>query len=309
MRAKCLEIFKIKYKDKEYGCYEFSQYCKKHKLIPNEEIKKSNLIYGGVEMPYDDYQRDLKITSKKFKPDRVNTKYMLMPDFVFLYDTDLYVCLCFLNTLCTNISAGYHYALLSYDKIPFELYGIKGYASCFFRRSLDFSTSILWYNTIVDYFLQIFCTKFDLYKKITKRDISSMTFEEISTICTYNKIKDVMDKTIKSKENKNMFLWWSKITKCLNNLSWIRKRANSLKHKSGVSINNLDFKFMEIHKGSKKMSEAYTSLPIDIDKDFIQLINAHNEIVKLYSYITKKINDDIEIKKLEWEQKVGAKTV
>ena len=57
------------------------------------------------------------------------------------------------------------------------------------------------------------------------------------------------------------------------------------------------------------MSEAYTSLPIDIDKDFIQLINAHNEIVKLYSYITKKINDDIEIKKLEWEQKVGAKTV
>lgn len=143
MKNKNLEVFKIKYEDKEYDCYKFSQYCKRHKLIPNEEIKKSNLLYGEVEMSYNDYQQDLNITSKKFKSNRVNTKYMLMPDFVFLYDADLYVCLCFLNTLCTNISAGYHYALLSYDKIPHQLYGIKGYAGCFFRRSLDFSTFIL----------------------------------------------------------------------------------------------------------------------------------------------------------------------
>lgn len=174
MRAKCIEIFKIEYAGEEYDAYDFSNYCKENKIIVEEEIKKCNIIYDNVKLTYEEYQKDLIENSKKFNPDTADVQYITMPEFVFLYDSNLYVCLKYLGSLSSNITAGNHYAILSYDKLPINLYGIESYAGCFFRRCMDFSTSILWYNSAIDYFLQIFCSRFDFYRNITKKDVTTM---------------------------------------------------------------------------------------------------------------------------------------
>ena len=285
--------------------YDFSKYCKRKKLILQEEIKKANIIYDDISFSYDDYVKDLKNTSKKFKKDRADTQHILNPEFVFLYDSNLYVCLKYLGSLCSNITAGNHYAIQSYDKIPVDLYGIKSYAGCYFRRCMDFSTSILWYNSAVDYFLQIFCSRFNFYDKITTKDVSTMNFDEIAKLCNYTKVYSAILKIDRNKTNKELFKWWGQINECCENLKWIREIANSLKHKSGVFCKNLDLPpFFKIKKGTIDMKDMYMPKEVDIDKDFEKIIQAHDEIVKVYHFIVKSINKEIELKKEIWEQKM-----
>lgn len=293
--VKSVNLLQIKYKEKIYDVYDFSLYCKKRKLLQQEEIKNSQIIYDGVVFDYSDYVKDLKQTSKKFKKDNSDTQHILNPDFVFLYDKNLYVCLRYLGSLCSNITAGNHYALLSYDKIPIDLYGIKSYVGCYFRRCMDFSTSILWYNSTLDYFLQIFCSKFNFYNNITNKDVKKMNFEEIAKLCSYIKIRDAISKIKKDKNNKEMFKWWDLINSCYQNTSWIREIANSLKHKSGVFYENLDLPpLFKITKGDLKMEDVYVPKKVDIDRDFEKIIDSHNEIVKVYHFIIRRINKEIE---------------
>lgn len=299
------EIFQLIYNNKEYGAFEFSNYCKKQKLFANEEIKKAIIIYSDKHMSYDEYQKDLIATSKKFKPDKENVDYMLLPDFVYMYDPNLYNCVRFLSSLCETITAGYHYAIESYGKIPIELYGIKNYYGCFYRRALDFSTSVLWYNNAYSCFLQIFCTKFNFYSKLTKNDVLTLDFDEIASLCKIKNIKNVISKMPRNKENKELFKWWDIIDKFSEKMEWINNVANSLKHKSGVSYKNLNSNnVIEIVKNNKKMSDSYKTIKIDIDKDFEKLIEAHNEIKNVYSFMIKKINKEIEIKKSEWDKRM-----
>ena len=50
------------------------------------------------------------------------------------------------------------------------------------------------------------------------------------------------------------------------------------------------------------MSEMYLPKEVDIDRDFDKLIEAHNEIVDVYTFIVTEINSEVEKKKEEWEK-------
>ncbi len=308
MKTKVPVMFKVEYESKEYEAQEFSKYCEENHLIVEGEIKKCNIIYNGVKYTFEEYQKNLIENSKKFKADTADTHYILTPEFVFLYDTNLYVCLKYLSSLCSNITAGHLYAILSYEKLPTHLYGVDSYFGCFFRRCLDFSTSILWYNSAIDYFLQIFCSRFNLYQNITSKNVTIMNFEELSSLCTYNKVSNAIQKMMKTTIDSEVLKWWQKIDNCCAKLTWIRSISNSLKHKSGVSYNKINLKpLMEIQKETKKMSEMYLPIEVDIDADYDKIIEAHNEIVDVYSFIVAEINTEIEVKKKAWEQKMNSK--
>lgn len=304
MKSKVPEIFKVEYESNLYEAQDFSKYCEENELLVEAEIKKCNIIYNGEKYSFEEYQENLIANAEKFKKDEVDTQYILMPEFVFLYDTNLYMCLKYLGSLCSNITAGNHYAIQSYEKLPINLYGINSYMGCFFRRCLDFSSSILWYNSAIDYFLQIFCSRFNLYGMLTKKDITTMSYEEIASLCTHKKVFDAIQKIPPTASNVDLFNWWNLIDACYTRLSWIREVANSLKHKAGVTYRKIDLPpLMEIHKGKLKMSEMYLPKEVDIDRDFDKLIQAHNEIVDVYSFIVTEINSEVEKKKKEWEKK------
>ena len=295
MISKVTEIFKVEYESNLYEAQEFFLYCEKNKLLVEVEIKKCNIIYNGEKSSFEEYQKNLITNAQKFKKDDVDIQYILMPECVFLYDTNLYMCLKYLNTLCSSITAGNYYAIQSYNKIPIELYGTNSYAGYFYKRCMDFSTSILWYNSTIDSFFQIFCSKFNFYRNITNKNISQMNFTEKEELCRYKKINEALKKIDKNVDNIDMFNWWEKIDSCYKKIFWIKERANSLKHKSGVAYEEIDLPpAMEICKGNLKMSEMYLPKRIDIDNDYDKIIEIHNEIIDVYTFMVKEINLQIE---------------
>ena len=293
MKSKVSEIFKVEYEAKLYEAQEFSKYCEENGLLVEVEIKKCDIIYNDEKYSFEEYQKKLIANAKKFKKDEVDIQYMLIPEFVFAYDEKLYMCLKYLKTLCSIITAGNHYAIQSYNKIPTELYGIDSYAGYFYKRCMDFSTAILWYNSTIASFFQIFCSKFDFYKNINDKNIDLTNYAEKEKLCGYNKINNALKKIDKNVENSDMFNWWEKIDYCCKKMAWIKDCANSLKHRSGVEYEEIDLP-LEIYKENLKMSEMYLPKRIDIDNDYDKIIEIHNEIIDVYTFMVKEINLQIE---------------
>jgi len=300
VKMKCLDFLKIKIDEQWLLLEEYWDYCKKHKFNAEEKILECKIKYLEKEYSWEEYNQNLKDTSKKFLPDTADNTYIKDNLFVFLYNKHYYRAIKFLEQVGFNISTACYYANKSYNKIPETLDRKTSYASCFFRRCSDFNTAIMWYNTCLDYLLQSVCARFNLYSELTVEDTSNMDFSELVKLCTFDNM------AIASRNHKNdreFCVCRRALYICKQNLSKITNATNNLKHRGGLKLSNFELDcIMEIIVGEDKNTEFFKIEKIDIDKDFNLLVDAHNSIVNCYNLLLNKLTNEINIAKENFEK-------
>lgn len=288
MCKNCSELLHIVYNGEKYHVIDFILFCHQNGLDFDKEIENCDFDYRNQNFSFKEYQEDLIENSQKFLADS-NSEYLFSPERLVGLNSKIFIAMSFLSNLSEKITIANHYSLQSYFKISDELHGTSSYRGFYFQRYCDFCSAVMWYNSCFDTLLQIFCVKFSLYKdlglnarpKITKQ-FYWKNIKEYYQLCDYRKVKNI----VSTKKNKELLKWWSKIEECRTTLEWIRINTNSLKHKTGIFESELNFGDITnfILKFTKK-ADLYEQCEIDIDDDYYRLIEAHNSIVEVYSFM------------------------
>lgn len=301
VKMECPDFFQIYLNSSWVSVEDFCNYCVINKIDPDKKIEKLQFKYRDKEYSFDKYNLELKQTSQKFMND-IEKHDFLDDEWIFLYNPDFYRSAQFFKQLGYNISSAFYYANKSYNKIPETFNNLKTYAGCFLKRTFDFNTSIMWYNTCFDYILQAFCARFSLYSELTNEDTQTMSFSELVTLVDFEKINNLATNHSSDRE---FNVWIKNIRRCRQELSTLNNTTNILKHRGGLKLVHFDLApLMKIESNGKCNLDYFKLEKLDIDKDFILILNAHNSIVKCYKTLLTKLYKDIVNSKNAWETKM-----
>jgi len=164
---------------------------------------------------------------------------------------------------------------------------------------MDFTTAVVWYNSCIDYILQITYFAFGIYKK-TDGYSDEMSHEDLLKKCTYCSMSEIYGKY---KTVPNYKALWKIINKCNNALSVVNLWANYIKHKGGIAFEGLNppdpFKMRITDQAGNVIAESndFDAIKIDLDCSLIVLKEAHNAIYDCIKELVDFINFESAIPK------------
>lgn len=278
--AKCSDFMKIVFDSQEFSLEDFSAAYKKEDFSLDELLKSSSIIYRGQCLTYKGMcQEHLRFSESLPFFSRYHDEIYPSEYFIMVGNSDYYKSAKFLNKAEKCLQTARYYLIKSKSLIStdFEINWNGGYGIQFMFRTIDFTTSVIWYNNCFDYILQIIYLAFKLYLQVPRYK-DTWTFEDILQKCSYKTIKDIC---LANNTNSNVSALWKIVNDCHTDLLDVNKWANFIKHKGGINFDGLtpDAPFSAVVKDMDGSIVAETSefdaITIDLDQSIPKLQTTH----------------------------------
>ena len=246
-----MDFLKIKYKDKEY--------------LIEEIIQESNDFLKELVLPV------------KFRIDSSFTDFGLINDKGYAIACEKYRDL---YSVLSNAS----FALFNAHMKLHNDHSLwkSGYTGTLWLRSQYLQNSILWYNSCEEYVLQIIWFAFDFFKDLKKYS------QEMSN-CGYKKIlKELAN--YKDLENTSIIIKELHSFHENENVAFVRKLANLMKHKQLINFNGLGSNRLMTFNSNDFSSSLIEKECVDIDEVIVIIKNVHILAVEFGSFLFDFIN-------------------
>jgi hypothetical protein len=194
--AQCKNYLKIIYDEREYSLEEFSNKYKTNDFSLDIKLKECILVYRGRKMTYEeigksntDFSEDIYFLRKYVK------EIYPIEHSLFISNRDYYKASKYINKFEKCLQTARYYLLSSHDliKTDFEFNWNNGYGLFFLIRTMDFTTSVVWYNSCFDYMLLTIYFAFGVYTKMDGYSDED-SHETLLKRCTYYSLGEIYSK-------------------------------------------------------------------------------------------------------------------
>jgi hypothetical protein len=234
------------------------------------------MSYEELSKAINDFSEELEFV------DRYTKEIYPIEHLILMSNSDYFKAAKYINKTEKCLQTARYYLLNSFNIITtdFECNWSAGYGPQFLLRTMDFTTSVVWYNSCFNYILQVVYFAFGIYKKTD--DYTDQTSHEVLLKkCTYNTMGEICSQY---KTVPNYKTLWKIISKCYNALSKINLWANYIKHKGGISFKGLNapdpFQIKMTDSEGKIIAESsdFESIEIDLDGSLNELKDVHKSL-------------------------------
>lgn len=158
------------------------------------------------------------------------------------------------------------------------------YSQTLWLRSQYLQNSIIWYNSSEDYIMQIIWFAFDFFTDLTDY------LNEMSR-CNYARIHQEL---LKHSDSLNTAELLKQLESYHNNddVKYVHKLANFLKHKQMLNISGLDLGRLMKFKSKSFSSDLLEKTWIDIDDTIKRIANVHKLIIEFGTFLFDFIDFD-----------------
>ncbi len=282
-KALCRDYLKVIYDNLEYTLIEFATKFKDGDFSLDIKLKECIIVYRGNKMTYEELcNRDSHFSEGLLFSERYSKEIYPLEHFLIIGNKDYYKAAKFVNKTERCLQTARYYLMNSYDllKTDFDVNWETGYGSQFLLRTVDFTTSVVWYNSCFDYILQVIYFAFGLYKKIPGFN-DQMSHEKLLKECSYSSLSGIYGNY---KSVQNFRELWEIVNKCYNSLTEVNSWSNYIKHKGGIAFKGLyppdPFVIKVTDVEGKTISETsdFESIELEMDEGYDILKKTHRAI-------------------------------
>lgn len=279
----CQDYLKILYDNSDYSLEDFAKKYKTRDFSLDEKLKEAIIVYRDNKMSYEELSKAINDFSEELEfVDRYIKEIYPIEHLILMSNSDYYKAAKYINKTEKCLQTARYYLLNSFNILTtdFECNWSAGYGPQFLLRTMDFTTSVVWYNSCFDYILQVVYFAFGIYKK-TDGYADQTSHEVLLKKCTYNTMGEIYSQY---KTVPNYKTLWKIISKCYNALSKINLWANYIKHKGGISFKGLNapdpFHIKMTDSEGKIITESsdFESIEIDLDGSLNELKDVHKSL-------------------------------
>lgn len=165
----CDDFLKIIHNSTTYSFNDFTIMCKDKKISIDECIPECSFVYRDKHLTYHELCNSINVFANKL-PFLLHYQNIVFPieHKIYLWNKDYYTAGKVIEKVENCLQNARYYLLKSFDIFTtnFEINWDAGYQAQFGVRTINFSTSIIWYNNCFDYILQIPYFAYKFYKKV-----------------------------------------------------------------------------------------------------------------------------------------------